>query len=218
MSEPCGLDDGPAGLKARQGLLTQGRRRKEEDARGFGGAEFLWGIPGSVGGALAKNSGTKHDWIGELVREVTAINSEGIKMLLKGKDLNFGYRKSNLSEYIILDAVLELRYSRREKIQDLVEDYAKKKLASQDMLAPSAGSVFKNTPLDSAGRLVEQCGLKGRRYGDAQISERHANFIVNKGSATASQVMSLIELVKYEVYKKFGVWLELEIDVIGEDA
>jgi UDP-N-acetylmuramate dehydrogenase len=135
-----------------------------------------------------------------------------IKTLHK-KEIRFAYRSSGLQKYIILSAHLKLKKKNKALIQNRIREYLCQRKASQDLSRPSAGSVFKNPAYSSAGRLIDLCGLKGKSIGDARISCKHANFILNLGRAKARDVLKLIALIKKEVKKKFHVILEPEIKI-----
>lgn len=183
--------------------------------QGLSGAEFLIGIPGTVGGAIIMNAGQAKGGkgIGDLIEDVTVIDYSGkVKKLNKAK-IRFGYRGSNLSRYIILSARLRLTKKNRKKITQDMHKYILVRKKSQDYRYPSAGCIFKNPAGDSAGRLIELCGLKGRRIGAASVSLRHANFIINKGKARADDVLKLMGLVKKEVKDKFKIDLKPEVEI-----
>ena len=180
---------------------------------GLSGVEFLAGIPGTLGGALIMNAGIPEKNIGELVEAVTVIDYNGKIKALSGRDIKFGYRISNLSKYIILSASIKLVKKKRQVIQDNIKRYLDYRRLRQDLSRPSAGCVFKNPLGYSAGKLIDLCGLKGRRIKDAYISKRHANFILNLGKAKAKDVCKLMGLIKKEVKRKFNITLEPEIKI-----
>lgn len=186
---------------------------------GYSGLEFMAGIPGTVGGAIKMNagSGAKGPWIGDFIETLKVLRPDGRIKMLKRKELKFGYRQSGLGDSIILEAEFNLR--RAQDIQGLLNEYERflaEKRSKQELSRPSAGCVFKN-PKDpglSAGRLIEGCALKARRVGEAQISERHANFIINLGAATFKDVTGLIGLIQSEVFKKYNIRLDTEIEIL----
>jgi UDP-N-acetylmuramate dehydrogenase len=186
--------------------------------KGLGGLEFSAGIPGTVGGAVVMNAGANGASIGTLVSEVLLLDLEGRLFRRTGEALNFGYRSSALQRDPAI--VVEARFTcyKREKhlIQEEMDGYIARRLSTQPQKLPNAGSVFKNPPGDSAGRLIEAAGLKGLRVGDAQVSNLHANFIVNLGKATASDVLSLIDKIREAVLVRNGVELLLEVQIIGD--
>jgi UDP-N-acetylmuramate dehydrogenase len=189
---------------------------------GLGGIEFLSGIPGTLGGALTMNAGitlkvkrqkAQVKSIGDLIETVTVMDYNGNVKQLKNREIDFGYRVCSLSKYIILNAKLRLKKADKNRIKKRIAGYLKKRRNSQDYSHPSAGCIFKNPPGNSAGRLIDLCGLKGERIGDACVSWKHANFIVNLRKARATDVLRLMDLIKKEVKKKFGVSLEPEIKI-----
>lgn len=177
------------------------------------GLEFLAGIPGTVGGALAMNAGAWGQDLGSLVESVRAMDYSGRIKTLKGPQLKFGYRESNLSKLIILSARFRLKKKDRQSIRENVLRNLALRRYSQDTSFPNAGCIFKNPQGESAGRLIDLCGLKGRKSGGAVISEKHANFILNRNNASAKDVMSLMKLIRKRVMKKFGIVLEPEIKI-----
>jgi len=181
--------------------------------QGLSSLEFLAGIPGTVGGALAMNAGIPEKNIGDLVEEVSVIDYNGnIKNLYK-EEIKFGYRTSNLSKYIILSARLRLIKKDKQEIKNRIKRYLNHRRVTQDLSWSSAGCIFKNPKGVSAGELIDLCGLKGKRIGGACISRIHANFILNLGHAQARDVLKLMDLAKKDVKKKFNVTLEPEIKI-----
>lgn len=181
------------------------------------GLEICFGIPGTVGGAVVGNVGTADKWIEDVIEEVEVLNREGKIHRLSSSECQFGYRTSRFKQTkeIISRVTLVLKKDEPEKIKERMKAIvARRKNQPKER---SAGSIFKNPARKSAGWLIEQAGLKGKKIGNAQISFEHANFIVNKGAATADDVVQLIKLVKREVKKKFGIELEEEICLIGFD-
>jgi len=181
------------------------------------GLEICLGIPGTVGGAVVGNVGTADQWIGNLIEEVEVLDRDGKIYKLSSNQCQFGYRTSRFKQTkeIILRVILALKKDEPEKIKERMKAIAARR--KNQPKEKSAGSIFKNPVGKSAGWLIEQVGLKGKRVADAQISPQHANFIVNKGAATADDVVQLIKVVKREVEKKFGIELEEEICLIGFD-
>jgi len=183
--------------------------------KGLGGVEFLAGIPSSVGGALIMNAGTPKKGIGNFLRSVTVMDKKGRRRLLTKKQLKFGYRKSNLGKYIILETVLGLSKRQPKRIKENINTYLRQKRKTQDLGAKSAGCVFKNPDNGlSAGEMIEACGLKGTCRGGAQISQRHANYIINRNKACAKDVLRLMRLAQRQVKWKFNIRLEPEIKII----
>ncbi|MCM8796169.1 MAG: UDP-N-acetylmuramate dehydrogenase [Candidatus Omnitrophica bacterium] len=176
------------------------------------GLEFLAGIPGTLGGAIMMNAGIPDKTIADRIENVTVMDYNGRIKTLAKKEIKFTYRSSNLSKYIILSATLKLSKD-KNSVKEKIKYYLKKRYLTQDLMYPSAGCIFKNPPGESAGRLIDLCGLKGKRIHDACISKRHANFILNLGKARAKDVLRLIRLVKKKVKKKFHINLEPEIKI-----
>jgi UDP-N-acetylmuramate dehydrogenase len=189
---------------------------KEAAAHGVSGLEFLIGIPGTVGAAVAVNAGTRTEWISELVERALIFSNAGEAIWLSPADLDFSYRHSKLKDTgeVVLTAILKGKPGEPARIEQTMAEYLK--VRKNQPSGPSAGSVFKNPPGDFAGRLIEASGLKGLRIGGAQISEMHANFILNTGGAKAQDIKKIIEKVRAEVAVKFGVHLEEEIRYLGE--
>ncbi len=187
--------------------------------QGLGGFEFSAGIPGTVGGAVVMNAGANGSSICSLVHKVLLLSLEGEFYQRANKDFSFGYRSSILQSEpaIVVEAEFLCYFRDKEEISAEIERHLARRRQTQPLGYPNAGSVFKNPPGDSAGRLIEAAGLKGFRVGDAQISTVHANFIINLGSATARDILKLIELAREKVLGCFGVELQLEIKVIGND-
>lgn len=188
--------------------------------KGLAGLESMVGIPGTVGGAIYMNAG---GWtnpifrnIGETVEALKVISPEGKTRILKKNDLKFDYRCSNLENHIILEAGLELRDGNRDTIMSSASNFLKMKRDKQVLDTPSAGCVFKNPPdfQFTCGQMIEMLGLKGTRIGGAQISVKHANFIVNNGGATCKDVLDLAELVKNKVRENYNIELEFEVKVV----
>jgi UDP-N-acetylmuramate dehydrogenase len=180
------------------------------------GLEFLAGIPGSAGGALRMNAGTRTGTMADVCRRVAVLLADGSLVSLPDSQLSFSYRRLELPPgAVLVEAELAVRPGSRTHIREQIRSLLSRRRASQPWRHRSAGSVFKNPPGDFAGRLIERSGLKGLRIGGAQISMEHANFIVNLGGATASDVLSLIERVRKEVAERFGIYLELEVHLVG---
>ena len=182
------------------------------------GAEFLWGIPGTVGGAVKGNAGTKDRAIGKLVKSVTGVSGLGNTEVFAGRDITFGYRCANIGDIFIITSVeLTLHKSRKNVIKKNIENYREKR--NRQPWGYSAGCIFKNPAGNSAGALIDQAGLKGYRIGGAEISSRHANFIINKtGRAKAADVWRLIKLIRKKVWDVHGIKLDLEVKVWGQFA
>jgi len=199
------IDAGSA-MKLNQLIL----RAKDQSLAGL---EFLSGIPGTLGGALMGNAGAWGSQIGELVEEIRVLDYNGKIKLLKKQQLKFSYRKSNLSKYIILSARLKLRLAKKEVIMQKIKQYLKQRGKTQENSLPNAGCIFKNPKNLAAGKLIEECGLKLRRAGQAIISRVHANFILNMAKAKSKDVLSLMKLARKEVKRRFKVELKPEINL-----
>ncbi len=185
---------------------------------GLTGLEFASGIPGSVGGAVFMNAGAYKSDMGYVVSKIKVLNPELEIQTLYNKDLKYKYRTSYLKDnpdYICLEATLFLKRGNKDEIKELMEKRRKKRLDTQPLEYPSAGSVFRNPEGDFAGRLIEDCGLKGYTIGGAKVSEKHANFIVNANKATASDVKNLIDYVHDKVKQNTGVDLKIEQEFVN---
>jgi UDP-N-acetylmuramate dehydrogenase len=181
------------------------------------GLSFGVGIPGSLGGAVKMNAGAHDDCIGGIIKNILVFTRNGELKQLENGEIAFNYRSSNIDrEEIIVEATLELRYGNNDTIKSRMEDYFSKRKKSQPLQFPNAGSIFKNPGLLSAGQLIDKAGCKGATIGDAQVSDKHANFIVNKGSASATDVFELVRLVQKRVFETSGIILEPEIEFLGE--
>ncbi len=181
------------------------------DLAGYQSLNFLAGIPGSFGGAIAMNAGIPGRAIGDVVEELAVFLPDGTFEVLSPKDCQFAYRSSAILERKLTVIWARLRLTNESYDREAL---LARRRASQPVSAKSAGCVFRNPPSLSAGRLIDAAGLKGVRVGMAKVSEQHANFIVNLGGASSAEIRSLIDIVRRKVYKSFRVWLELEIRVI----
>lgn len=197
-------------------LSTLAHRAAEASLTGL---EFAAGIPGTLGGAVSMNAGAYDGEMKDVVKSVRVLTTEGQEELLTLDELAFGYRQSVLQtkKLIALETRLELKMGSRELIYAKIEDLNRRRREKQPLTLPSAGSVFKRPPGHFAGTLIEQAGLKGHRIGGAEVSTLHAGFIVNVGQATAKDVKALIGHIQLVVKEKFGVDLEPEIRIIGEE-
>jgi UDP-N-acetylmuramate dehydrogenase len=184
--------------------------------RSLAGLEWAAGIPGTVAGCVVMNAGTKLGEMKDAVKAVRIVTPAGEVIERSAGDIEFGYRRAALPAGIVVGVWLQLKPGVRSDIEKVVKDYLRYRRDTQPLTLPSAGCVFKNPPNDSAGRLVESAGLKGARVGDAQVSEKHANFIVNRGNASAKDVLALIQKVRGQVARKTGVKLDLELKVVGQ--
>jgi UDP-N-acetylmuramate dehydrogenase len=181
------------------------------------GLEFCTGIPGSVGGAVRMNAGAYGTEIKDVVSTVSVIDGRGNRKVLQRDEIIFTYRQSNLpADVIICGARFNLQKGNGAQIKERMAEIMKWRQEKHPLKYPNAGSVFKNLPGMPAGKLIEELGLKGVRRGDVQVSKMHANFIVNKGQGTASDMMTLITFIQEKVKKEKNVKLETEIVIIGE--
>ena len=181
------------------------------------GLEFASGIPGTVGGAIYMNAGAYKSDMGYIVESVKALNPDGEIVTFKNKDLDYHYRTSFFQKnpgYVILEATLNLKKGKKEAILELIKDRRLRRIETQPLEFPNAGSVFRNPEGDYAGRLIEECNLKGFHVNDAYVSEKHANFIVNKGKATGKDIKDLIIKVQTEVKNKFDIELKVEQEIV----
>ncbi|MBP7215711.1 MAG: UDP-N-acetylmuramate dehydrogenase [Candidatus Omnitrophica bacterium] len=184
--------------------------------QGLSGLEFLTGIPGTLGGAIAMNAGIPGQSIGDLVESVTVMHYNGcIERLTRGQ-IAFGYRRSGLVSSIILEARLRLTGNSASAIRTKMRDVARKRHLLQDPRWICAGSIFKNPAGAAAGKLIDACGLKGKRVGGACIASGHANFIINVNKAGADDVLELMSLAKKAVRDKFNITLRPEIKIWGK--
>ncbi|MBI1909757.1 MAG: UDP-N-acetylmuramate dehydrogenase [Deltaproteobacteria bacterium] len=187
-------------------------------SQGLTGLEPLIGVPGSLGGAIAMNAGTRQGEIGSLVEEVTGLTKEGEEVRIPKSKLEFKYRSSKIPRgVVILSAILKLEKGERTEIENRIREFKEYRLKTQPLNYPNLGSVFKNPLPGFAGQMIEEAGLKEVRIGNARISPKHANFIINEGGATAKDIQILINLVKDKVKDRFSVNLEPEVKIVGEE-
>lgn len=185
----------------------------------FSGYEFLAGIPGTIGGALITNAGIIVDRqrksIGDIIYRIKVLTKKGDFIELPKEDANFGYRKSNLGKYIILEVQVKLNKSKKSETVNRIKDFLSYRKVNHDYSKPNAGCIFRNPSIIlSAGALIDRCGLKGMHFGGAMISRKHANFILNFNRATAKDVLGLVNLVKKRVKGNFGIQLREEIKIV----
>jgi len=182
------------------------------------GLEFLHGIPGALGGVIAMNAGTDGFSISDSIREIKVMDSFGEIYTLPKEEIGFTYRNSSIVErkLIVLEALIELKKSKKETIFSTLKYKVKKRKLTQPLNYPTAGCVFKNEGDNKAGYLIEKAGCKGLRVGDAEVSTVHANFIFNRGNATFNDVISLMKMVRERVYEKFNINLNPEVVIMGE--
>lgn len=183
--------------------------------RSLTGLEFAHGIPGTVGGGVYMNAGAYGGELSQCVTSVTALLPDGSLWQVSGEELDFSYRDSvfQKNQALILSAVFRLEPGNREEIARRMAELAEKRRSSQPLEYPSAGSTFKRPASGYAAALIDQAGLKGRSVGGAEVSQKHAGFVINRGGATASDVKKLMEEIKQEVYASSGILLEPEVRI-----
>ncbi len=180
------------------------------------GFEFASGIPGTIGGAIRMNAGAHGSEMKDIVKKITCMTRDGKIQVISNEEAKFEYRNSIFSQndYIILEAEIQLRKGNSEEIRSKMDEYATYRKEKQPIEYPSAGSTFKRGNDFITAKLIDECGLKGYQIGGAQVSEKHAGFIINKGNATAEDVKQLMKYVEEQVYNKFGKKIEPEIEII----
>lgn len=184
----------------------------------LGGMEFAAGIPGSVGGAVTMNAGAYGGEMKDILRTVTVLTPEGELKTLDVSEMDLSYRHSCVPEqqYIVLEAEIELGYKPEKEIRAQMEELRNKRIEKQPLEYPSAGSTFKRPEGYFAGKLIMDAGLRGYRVGDAQVSEKHCGFVINRKNASAQEVRQLMQDVQDKVKAQFGVMLEPEVKMLGE--
>ncbi len=187
-------------------------------AHNLTGFEFADGIPGTIGGAVFMNAGAYGGEMKQVVEEATVLKPDGTIDHLNVDELDFRYRGSAIQDrgYIVLNVKLKLNNGAKNQIEEAIDDLMQRRRDKQPLDWPSAGSTFKRPPGHYAGKLIEDAGLRGVRFGDAAVSEKHCGFVVNLGSATCADVMTLIAFIQKTVRDKFGVELETEVRRLGE--
>lgn len=192
---------------------------KKAASLGLSGLEFAVGIPGSIGGAVYMNAGAYDGEMSKVVAAVRVMNAAGELKELKAEQLDFSYRHTALqgSGWFVTSVTVVLQPGEQEAIDAKMADFSQRRISKQPLELPSAGSMFKRPPGYFAGTLIEQTGLKGYTVGGAQVSRKHAGFVVNIGGATAADVLQLIADVQEKVYAAHGVRLEPEVLVLGEE-
>ena len=210
------LDNQTTKLKVGSGVKLAYIAQKclKEELAGF---EFASGIPGTIGGAIRMNAGAHGKEMKDVVTSITYMDEEGQIHTIQNEEAKFEYRKSMFTQnkdYIILEVEIQLEKGNAEEIQAKMTEYATYRKEKQPIEYPSAGSTFKRGADFITAKLIDDCGLKGHQIGGAQISEKHAGFIINKDNATAEDVIKLMEYTKEQVYNKFGKVIEPEIEII----
>lgn len=211
-------------VKAMAGVRTQTLCRYAIE-EGLSGFNFALGIPGTVGGAIMMNAGTALGSVSDVLDSVNILIPSGPIMRIKREELNFSYRRLSWgknftepgeSEPVIIDGCFRLIQSEPAKLRNDAKAILKKRKANQPAERPSAGCFFKNPPSGkTAGQLIDMAGLKGMRIGGAEVSAKHANFIINTGTASASDILELMQLIQKTVFKKFNICLEPEVKIVG---
>jgi UDP-N-acetylmuramate dehydrogenase len=199
-----------------EGGVGMPRLLKHALQRKLAGLEFAAGIPGTLAGSVVMNAGTRLGEMQDVVERVRMVTPAGAIRELSADEVGFGYRRTRLPRGIVVGAWLRLRWDPKSRIDSVVKDSLLRRKATQPLALPNAGCVFKNPGGDPAGLLIEAAGLKGAQVGDAQVSTLHANFIVNRGRATARDVLSLIRKVGQTVEQTSGVTLQLEVRIVGQ--
>ena len=182
------------------------------------GFEEISGIPGTFGGAVRMNAGAHGKEMKDIVKNVTCVDYFGNEKVFNNSEMKFEYRRSILKEekYIVTEVEIELEKGNAEEIKAKMENYAKFRKEKQPLEYPSAGSTFKRGEDFITAKLIDEAGLKGYSVGDAEVSTKHSGFIINKGNATAKDVLELVDKVKEEVYRNFQKKIELEVEIMGK--
>ncbi len=204
-------------IQAKAGALLSKVAAEALEA-GLTGMEFASGIPGTIGGAAFMNAGAYGGEMKDIIKSVKVLDTQGEVRVLPKEELKMGYRTSIVKEkgYTVLSVELELSKGNREEIRNTMEDLKERRTSKQPLEMPSAGSTFKRPEGYFAGKLIMDSGLRGFSVGGAQVSEKHCGFVVNKGGATAMDVLNLIREVQRRVKEQFGVELETEVRFLGE--
>lgn len=187
---------------------------------GLSKIEFLAGIPGTVGGAIRMNAGAYGGEIKDILVEAAYLDENLEIKHISNENMNLSYRHSMFCEnsnFIIVEAKFKLEKDLSENITLKIDELMKSRIEKQPLNYPSAGSTFKRLPNKATAALIDECGLKGYSVGDAEVSTKHAGFIINKGNATAKDVLTLVEIVKTKVYERFNEQIELEVVIMGEE-
>ncbi|WP_022664418.1 UDP-N-acetylmuramate dehydrogenase [Desulfospira joergensenii] len=186
--------------------------------QGLSGLEFAAGIPGTLGGAVMMNAGTADRWISHVLDSVDVLDLNTLELkILKKEEMDFSYRNLSLPDKVILSVRLKLEPGDPELIRDRFEKNLKAKKKTQPVSLASGGCFFKNPgPDQSAGKLIDQAGLKGMRVNDAQVSDCHANFIINRGNASCKDILALEKIIREKVWEKFNIRLETEVKVVDD--
>jgi UDP-N-acetylmuramate dehydrogenase len=210
------IEENKVNIQAGALLSFVGKAVLRAELKGF---EFAAGIPGTLGGALAMNAGAYGGEMKDIVKSVRLMDTDGNILDFTNDQMEFSYRRSILSntDYIVLSAEIELEKGNYDDIKATMADFTQRRVTKQPLSLPSAGSTFKRPEGNFAGKLIEDSGLKGLTLRGAQVSEKHCGFVVNLGNATAKDLLDLMYVVKSTVKSKFGVTLEEEVKILGED-
>jgi len=209
------IEEHQGGLLYVEGGVGMPRLLKYALQRKLAGLEFAAGIPGTLAGSVVMNAGTRTGEMQDVVERVRMVTPAGEIRELSAEEVGFEYRRTRLPRGIVAGAWLRLRWDPKSRMDVAIKESLRRRKATQPLALPNAGCVFKNPGGDPAGLLIEAVGLKGAQIGDAQVSTLHANFIVNRGRATARDVLSLIRKVGQTVEEKAGVTLQLEVKIVG---
>jgi len=218
------LDECLDSVRVRDGKVTVGAGKSlnklawQMAKKGLAGLTFGTGIPGSMGGALIMNAGAWQHNLDEVVVSAEVLTHYGEMVILPKSEMGLGYRSSALPLGVIVSLKLELTPGDPQKIENKMKEYDEQRRKTQPLEFPSAGCIFRNLKEQklAAGKLIEEAGLKGRSIGDAQVSKKHANFIINRGKAKASEILALIVLVEETVYAHSGIELKREVKLAGQ--
>lgn len=203
-------------LGAGEKIAKVGIKFSKEGLTGF---EEISGIPGTIGGAVRMNAGANGREMKDVIKTVKCLDYYGNEKTFANEEMNFGYRTSILKteKYIATEVEIELDKGNSEEIKEKMDMYKEKRKNSQPLEYPSAGSTFKRGEDFITAKLIDEAGLKGTKVGDAEVSTKHGGFIINKGNATASDILELVQIIKNKIYEKYQKKIELEVEVLGEE-
>lgn len=203
-------------LGAGEKIAKVGIKFSKEGLTGF---EEISGIPGTIGGAVRMNAGAHDREMKDVIKTVKCLDYQGNEKTFTNEEMNFGYRTSILKteKYIATEVEIELDKGNSKEIKEKMDMYKEKRKNSQPLEYPSAGSTFKRGEDFITAKLIDEAGLKGTKVGDAEVSTKHGGFIINKGNATASDILELVQIIKNKIYEKYQKKIELEVEVLGEE-
>lgn len=216
LSKLIAVESGPQDVLYAEAGIRMPRLLQQAISQSLSGLEWAAGIPGTLGGAVAMNAGTRLGEMKDCLQAVQLLGSDGALSRVEAASINFSYRHAGLPEGIVVGAWLQLTQGVSDNIEADMKSYLQYRKSTQPLTQPNAGSVFKNPPTVTAGKLIEEAGLKGFRVGDAKVSQKHANFIVNMGQARATDAILLIKKIQQEVFHRTGIMLEPEWKIVGE--